>query len=57
MVKNPPDDAGDVGLIPGSERAPGEGSGHPLQDSCLENSLAQGAWRAAVQAKESDTTQ
>ena len=57
VVKNPPDNAGDVGLIPGSERSPGEGSGHPLQYSCLENSLDQGAWRAAVQAKELDTTQ
>ena len=29
--------AGDLGLIPGSERYPGEGTGNPLQDSCLEN--------------------
>ena len=29
---------GDVGLIPGSERYPGEGNGSQLQDSCLENS-------------------
>ena len=26
MVKNPPADAGDVGLIPGLGRAPGEGT-------------------------------
>ena len=29
--------AGDWGLIPGSERSPGEGNGYPLQYSCLEN--------------------
>ena len=27
MVKNPPANAGDVGLIPGSERSPEEGNG------------------------------
>ena len=31
--------AGDPGLIPGSEKSPGEGSGNPLQCSCLENSM------------------
>ena len=30
--------AGDLGLIPGSGRSPGEGKSYPLQDSCLENS-------------------
>ena len=30
-------DAADLGLIPGSGRSPGEGNGHPLQFSCLEN--------------------
>ena len=30
--------AGDLGLIPGSGRSPGEGSGNPLQYFCLENS-------------------
>ena len=35
---------GDLGLIPGSGRAPGEGNGYPLQDSCLENSMDRGAW-------------
>ena len=29
--------AGDLGLIPRSGRSPGEGSGYPLQYSCLEN--------------------
>ena len=31
--------AGDLGLIPGSERSSGEGSGNPLQYSCLENPM------------------
>ena len=37
MVKNPPVNVGDSGLIPGLGRSPGEGSGNPLQYSCLEN--------------------
>ena len=40
---------GDVGLIPGLERSPGEGNGNPLQYSCLENSTDRGAWWATVQ--------
>ena len=31
--------AGDPDLISGSETSPGEGTGYPLQDSCLENSV------------------
>ena len=31
MVKNLPDDAEDIGSIPGSKRFPGEGTGSPLQ--------------------------
>ena len=34
---------GDLGLIPGSGRCPGEGNGNPLQYSCLENSMDRGA--------------
>ena len=40
VIKNPPanaGDTGDVGLIPGLGRCPGEGNGNPLQYSCLEN--------------------
>ena len=48
MVKNPPANAGDVGLIPGSGRSPGEGNGNPLQHSCLRNSMDRGAWWATV---------
>ena len=35
--------AGDSGLIPGSEKSPGEGNGNPLKYSCLENSMDRGA--------------
>ena len=31
--------AGDLGLIPGLGRSPGEGKGYPLQYSSLENSM------------------
>ena len=40
--------AGDPGLIPGLGRSPGEGSGTPLQYSCLENPMDGGTWKAAV---------
>ena len=40
--------ARDLGLIPGSGRAPGEGDSNPLQYSCLENPTDRGAWRATV---------
>ena len=40
--------AGDLGLIPGSGRSPGEGNGNPLQYSCLGNSMDRGAWEATV---------
>ena len=39
---------GDLGLIPGSGRSPGEGNGNPLQYSCLENSMDRGARQARV---------
>ena len=35
---------GDLGLIPGLGRSPGEGNGNPLQYSCLENSMDRGPW-------------
>ena len=34
-VKNLPANAGDTGLIPGSERSPGGGNGHPLKYSTV----------------------
>ena len=36
------------GSIPGLGRSPGEGQGNPLQYSCLENPMENGAWRATV---------
>ena len=36
--------AGDQGSIPGSGRPTGEGNDHPLQHSCLENSMDRGGW-------------
>ena len=46
VVKNPPANAGYIGSIPGSGRAPGEGNGNPLQYSCLRTSMNRGAWWA-----------
>ena len=40
--------SGDLGLIPGLGRSPGEGNGNPLQYSCLENPMDRGSWRATV---------
>ena len=59
-VKNPFASAGGTryaGLIPGWGRFPGEGHGHPLQCSCLENPMDRGARRATAHgAAESDAT-
>ena len=48
VVKKPPANAGEVGLIPGSRRSPGEGNDNPLQYSCLRNPMDRGAWQAIV---------
>ena len=48
VVKNPPGNAGDAGLIPGLGRSPAEGNGNPLQYSSLGNSMDRGGWRATV---------
>ena len=37
---------GDPGSIPGSGRSLGEGTGNPLQYSCLDNPMDRGAWLA-----------
>ena len=37
VVKNPPVNDGDAGLIPGPGRSPGIGNGNPFQYSCLGN--------------------
>ena len=59
MVKKPPANAGDAGLIPGLGRSPGEGNGNSLQYSRLGNPKDRGAWWATVHgvSKESDTAQ
>ena len=59
MVKESAWNAGDMGLIPGSGRSPGEGNDNPLQNSCLENPMDRGAWKATSPRghKESDMTE
>ena len=51
--------AGDVGLIPGSGRFPGERNGNPFQYSCLGNPTDRGPWQTIVYGvtKESDMTE
>ena len=48
MAKHLPASAGDVGLIPESQRSPGEGNSNPLQYSCLGNPMDRGALWAIV---------
>ena len=57
LVKNPPANAGDMGLIPGLRRYPGEGNGNLFQYSFPGNPMDRGAWQATVHGavKESDT--
>ena len=45
VVKSTPPNAGDMGLISGLERSPGEGNNNILQYSCLRNLMDRGAWR------------
>ena len=48
VIKNPPANVGDMGLILGSGRSPGKGNGNLPQCSCLENSMNRAAWWAEV---------
>ena len=48
MVKNTAASAGDVGSVLGWGRYPGEGTGNPLQYSCLGNPMERGALQATV---------
>ena len=60
VVKNSPANAGnirDAGSVPRSGRSLGGGRGNPLQCSCLENSVARGACRAAVHGISKSQTQ
>ena len=55
VVKNPPANAGDMGL----GRSLGKENGNLLQYVCLGNPMDRGSWRATVSGvtKESDTTE
>jgi len=44
MIKNPPVNEGDPGLIHGLGRSLEEGNDNSLQYSCLENPMDRGAW-------------
>ena len=60
VVKNLPANAGDArdtGLIPELERSHGEGNGHLLQCSYLENSMDREAWQATVHEVAKSRTQ
>ena len=60
VVKNPPANEGDIrdmSSIPGSERSPGAGHGHPLQYSCLENPMDRWVGYNLCGRKELDTTE
>ena len=48
VVKNPPANAGDAGLIRRLRRSPGEGSSNSLQFSCLGHPTDRGNWWATV---------
>ena len=58
VTKNPPANAGDVGLTPGLSRSRGEGNGSPLQYACLGNPMSRGALAGynPWDREESDTT-
>jgi len=57
VVKNLPAHAGDAGCISGLGRPSGEGSGNPLQYSCLGNPMDRGAWGATVHGATKSQTQ
>ena len=48
---------GDLGLIPGLGRSPGEGNANPLEYPCVENSTARGTWRATLHGVANSCTQ
>ena len=48
--------AEDLGSIPGREEPLGEGTGYPLQQSCLENAMDRGVrWATALRVAKSWT--
>ena len=48
VVKNSTTNTREAGLIPGWGKSPGEGTGNPLQYSCLGNPMDRGAWLATI---------
>ena len=58
VVKESICNVGDVGLISGSGRSPGEGNSYPFQYSCLGNPKDREVWQATVLPglQKSDTT-
>jgi len=48
VVRSPPANAGDMGLIPDLGRSLGKGNSYPLQYSFLENPMDRGDWWATV---------
>ena len=48
VLKNTPANAGDMGLISGLGRIPGEGNGNTLQYSWLRNPMDREAWQALI---------
>ena len=57
VVKNLSANVGDVSLIPGLERSPGEGNGEPFQYSCLGKAMDRGAWWITVHGVTKSQTQ
>ena len=57
VVKESACSAGDLASIPGVGISSGEGSGYPLQHSCLENSMDRRAWQATVHGVAKSRTQ
>ena len=49
--------AGDLELIHGQGRSPGEGNGNPLQYPCLKNAMDEEAWWATVHEVAKSQTQ
>ena len=57
MVKNPPANDEDVGLLPGLEGSPGGRSGNPFQYSCLGTTMDRGGalWAMVHRVAKSQT--
>ena len=51
------EDTGDIGLIPGSEKALGVGNDNPFQYSYLENPMGREAWWVTVHGVTKSQTQ